>query len=84
MSVKTSERSPRAISMPRQSPELRGINSAWVRRVNAVLLMQALRRHPGSSQRELAVLTGLDKVFEFAPDKATAIAGLQIDSSSGA
>lgn len=26
----------------------------------------------------IMLLTGLDKVFEFAPDKATAIAGLQI------
>ena len=76
MSVKTSERSPRAISMPRQSPELRGINSAWVRRVNAVLLMQALRRHPGSSQRELAVLTGLDKATVSAVTAQLVEAGL--------
>ena len=28
----------------------------------------------------IMLLTGLDKVFDFAPDKATAIAGLQIGS----
>ena len=44
-----------------QSPAGLGVNSAWVRRVNAALLMQALRRRPGSSQRELGALTGLDK-----------------------
>ena len=27
----------------------------------------------------IMLLTGLDKVFEFTPDKATAIAGLQLD-----
>jgi hypothetical protein len=61
MTVKTAGRSPSAISIPHPRPTGRGVNSAWVRRINAVLLMQALRRHPGSSQRELAVLTGLDK-----------------------
>ncbi|MEM1165657.1 MAG: STAS domain-containing protein [Planctomycetota bacterium] len=29
----------------------------------------------------IMLLTGLDKVFDFAPDKATAIAGLQIDQN---
>jgi predicted NBD/HSP70 family sugar kinase len=38
-----------------------GVNSAWVRRVNAGLLMRALRRNPGASQRELSGFTGLDK-----------------------
>lgn len=31
----------------------------------------------------IMLLTGLDKVFEFAPDKATAIASLQIKESRG-
>jgi anti-anti-sigma factor len=31
----------------------------------------------------IMLLTGLDKVFEFAPDKATAIAALQIQSQRG-
>jgi anti-anti-sigma factor len=29
------------------------------------------------------MLTGLDKVFDFAPDKATALASLQMESSAG-
>ncbi len=29
------------------------------------------------------MLTGLDKVFDFAPDKATALASLQLESSAG-
>lgn len=52
------------------------MNSAWVRRLNAVLLMQALRRHPGSSQRELAALTGLDKATVSAVTSQLAAAGL--------
>jgi predicted NBD/HSP70 family sugar kinase len=61
MSVKTT-----AEPLPAAATQLpkaigRGVNSAWVRRVNAVLLMRALRRCPGSSQRELVALTGLDK-----------------------
>jgi anti-anti-sigma factor len=31
----------------------------------------------------IMLLTGLDKVFEFAPDPATAIASIQIDGGSG-
>jgi predicted NBD/HSP70 family sugar kinase len=61
MTVKTAARSQGAISILQHHRAGKGVNSAWVRRVNAVLLMQALRRHPGSSQRELALLTGLDK-----------------------
>ena len=30
----------------------------------------------------IMLLTGLDKVFDFAPDKATAIAGLQLDEQA--
>lgn len=33
----------------------------------------------GDSVWSIMLLTGLDKVFHFAPDKATAIAGLQIE-----
>jgi predicted NBD/HSP70 family sugar kinase len=54
----------------------RGINSAWVRRVNAVLLMRALRRAPGSSQRELAGVTGLDKATVSAVTSQLVGAGL--------
>jgi len=32
----------------------------------------------------IMLLTGLDKVFDFAPDKATAIAGFQIDNGDQA
>jgi predicted NBD/HSP70 family sugar kinase len=46
---------------PSGRPPGGGVNSAWVRRVNAALVMRALRRNPGASQRELAGLTGLDK-----------------------
>lgn len=37
----------------------------------------------GDSVWSIMLLTGLDKVFHFAPDKATAIAGLQLESGSG-
>lgn len=60
------------------------MNSAWVRRVNAVLLMQALRRHPGSSQRELAVLTGLDKATVSAVTSQLVEAGLVARSPTSA
>lgn len=76
MTVKSAGRSPAAISMPQPRPTGRGVNSAWVRRVNAVLLLQALRRHPGSSQRELAVLTGLDKATVSAVTTQLVDAGL--------
>jgi len=76
MTVKSAGRSLSAISMPQPRPAGRGVNSAWVRRVNAVLLMQALRRHPGSSQRELAVLTGLDKATVSAVTSQLVGAGL--------
>ncbi len=58
------------------------MNSAWVRRVNAVLLMQALRRHPGSSQRELAVMTGLDKATVSAVTAQLVDAGFVARSTS--
>jgi predicted NBD/HSP70 family sugar kinase len=75
MSVKPIDRpSPAALApRPRQAG---GVNSAWVRRVNAVLVMQALRRHPGSSQRELAALTGLDKATVSAVVAQLAAGGL--------
>jgi predicted NBD/HSP70 family sugar kinase len=76
MTVKSSPRSPGRIPLPQPRPNGRGVNSAWVRRVNAVLLMQALRRHPGSSQRELAVLTGLDKATVSAVTSQLVEAGL--------
>jgi predicted NBD/HSP70 family sugar kinase len=44
--------------------------------MNAVLLMQALRRHPFSSQRELAVRTGLDKATVSAVTSQLVDAGL--------
>lgn len=61
MSVKTDDRPSDWPASARSSRLGRGMNSAWVRRVNAVLLMRALRRHRGASQRELSALTGLDK-----------------------
>jgi predicted NBD/HSP70 family sugar kinase len=76
MSVKSAAGSPGAIATLEPRPSGRGVNSAWVRRVNAVLLMQALRRHPGSSQRELAVLTGLDKATVSAVTSQLVEAGL--------
>jgi predicted NBD/HSP70 family sugar kinase len=76
MTVKSTGRSLNAINIPQMRPAGRGVNSAWVRRVNAVLLMQALRRHPGSSQRELAVLTGLDKATVSAVTSQLVDAGL--------
>lgn len=83
MSVKSAAEAPAAAP---QEPRLRGgsVNSAWVRRLNAVLLMQALRRHPGSSQRELAVLTGLDKATVSAVTSQLVEAGLVARSSAGA
>ncbi len=76
MSVKSAAISPSALPPLQPRPAGRGVNSAWVRRVNAVLLMQALRRHPGSSQRELAVLTGLDKATVSAVTSQLVAAGL--------
>ncbi len=38
----------------------------------------------GDSVWSIMLLTGLDKVFAFAPDKATAIAGLQIEGGKAA
>ena len=84
MTVKSAGRSPGAITMPQPRPTGRGVNSAWVRRVNAVLLMQALRRHPGSSQRELAVLTGLDKATVSAVTSQLVDAGLVARSNAAA
>jgi predicted NBD/HSP70 family sugar kinase len=75
MSVKSIDRPAATRGAPR-SPGGGGVNSAWVRRVNAVLVMQALRRHPGSSQRELAALTGLDKATVSAVVAQLAAAGL--------
>ena len=83
MTVKTAARSPDAPPAPGLSPA-GGVNSAWVRRVNAVLLMQALRRHPGSSQRELAVLTGLDKATVSAVTSQLVDAGLVARSAATA
>jgi predicted NBD/HSP70 family sugar kinase len=82
MSVKSA--SPMSDVMPglQARPAGRGVNSAWVRRVNAVLVMQALRRHPGSSQRELAVLTGLDKATISAVTSQLVDAGLVARTSS--
>ena len=82
MTVKGTGRSPNAISIPQLRQSGRGVNSAWVRRVNAVLLMQALRRHPGSSQRELAVLTGLDKATVSAVTSQLVDVGLVARSSA--
>ena len=76
MTVKRSTSAPAAIPIDQARPSGRGVNSAWVRRVNAVLLMQALRRHPGSSQRELAALTGLDKATVSAVTSQLVAAGL--------
>jgi predicted NBD/HSP70 family sugar kinase len=84
MSVKSAPRSPRGIAILQPRPAGKGVNSAWVRRVNAVLLMQALRRHPGSSQRELAVLTGLDKATVSAVTSQLVEAGLVARSTGGA
>lgn len=84
MTVKSAGRSLGAISMPQPRPTGRGVNSAWVRRVNAVLLMQALRRHPGSSQRELTVLTGLDKATISAVTSQLVDAGLVARSTAAA
>jgi predicted NBD/HSP70 family sugar kinase len=82
MTVKSAARSPGAIATLDPRPAGRGVNSAWVRRVNAVLLMQALRRHPGSSQRELAVLTGLDKATVSAVTSQLVEAGLVARSAA--
>ena len=76
MTVKTAGRQPAAGPTAQPRPARKGVNSAWVRRVNAVLLMQALRRHPNSSQRELAVLTGLDKATVSAVTSQLAESGL--------
>ena len=84
MSVKSAGKSSAANAMPPSRPTGRGVNSAWVRRVNAVLLMQALRRHPGSSQRELAVLTGLDKATVSAVTSQLVDAGLVARSNATA
>jgi len=84
MTVKSATRSLGAIPTLQSRPSGRGVNSAWVRRVNAVLLMQALRRHPGSSQRELAVLTGLDKATVSAVTSQLVEAGLVARSTSNA
>lgn len=47
------------------------------------LMIESDRRMKISSVADavwsIMLLTGLDKVFDFAPDKATAIAGLQIE-----
>src|SRR6185503_13125894 len=84
MTVKIAGRSLAAINMPQLRPTGRGVNSAWVRRVNAVLLMQALRRHPMSSQRELSVLTGLDKATVSAVTSQLVEAGLVARSNAAA
>lgn len=39
----------------------RRLNSAWIRKVNAARLFHALRERPNSSQRQLGLVTGLDK-----------------------
>jgi predicted NBD/HSP70 family sugar kinase len=83
MTVKSAGRSQGPIALPQLRPTGRGVNSAWVRRVNAVLLMQALRRHPGSSQRELAVLTGLDKATVSAVTSQLVETGLVARSNTG-
>ncbi len=84
MTVKTAGQSLSPIPLPQPRPSGGGVNSAWVRRVNAVTLMQALRRHPGSSQRELAVLTGLDKATVSAVTSQLVVAGLVARSNATA
>jgi len=37
------------------------LNSNWVRKINAAQVLQALRDHPGASQRTVGRVTGLDK-----------------------
>lgn len=37
------------------------LNSNWVRKINAAQVLQALRDHPGASQRAVGQVTGLDK-----------------------
>src|SRR5687767_12668541 len=76
MSVKTDGRTDAPAPAARPRPDGRAVNSAWVRRVNAVALLQALRRHPGSSQRELAALSGLDKATVSAVTTQLVSAGL--------
>jgi predicted NBD/HSP70 family sugar kinase len=48
------------------------INSSLIRRINTARVFHALREHPGSSQRSLGVLTGLD-----ASTVSSVIAGLE-------
>jgi predicted NBD/HSP70 family sugar kinase len=48
------------------------INSALIRQINTARVFHALREHPGSSQRRLGVLTGLD-----ASTVSSVVAGLQ-------
>jgi len=57
----------RSTSVPR-------INSALIRQINTARVFHALREHPGSSQRSLGALTGLD-----ASTVSSVIAGLEID-----
>ncbi|MDB5402126.1 MAG: Transcriptional regulator, family, partial [Rhodopila sp.] len=50
------------------------INSSLIRRINTARVFHALREHPGSSQRSLGVLTGLD-----ASTVSSVIAGLEAE-----
>jgi predicted NBD/HSP70 family sugar kinase len=50
------------------------INSALIRKINTARVFHALREHPGSSQRSLGVLTGLD-----ASTISSVIAGLEAE-----
>ena len=76
MSVKTETEARRAGPAAERQPGGGGLNSAWLRRRNAVLLLQALRRRPGSSQREIAALTGLDKATVSAVTSQLVAAGI--------
>lgn len=50
------------------------INSALIRQINTARVFHALREHPGSSQRGLGALTGLD-----ASTVSSVVAGLEAD-----
>lgn len=61
MSVKRSSEHSSAGSTPAGPAPRRPLNATWLRRRNAELLFRAVQREPGSSQRRLAEVTGLDK-----------------------
>ena len=84
-------------SQPTRMPHL-VLNLAGVTYLNSSNIAQFLRLRKqliehdrklklcsvGDAVWSIMLLTGLDKVFVFAPDKATAIASLQIDSGAKA